>query len=568
MKHSFRILALLLAICMMFSMSSCMTVIRLGELFGADGNGGAMPPNGSNPSGGQASGGSSGATLPEDTPLLYTLTDADRVAFEEQLALCRKLTLEGTDISAIEAAWERVEEMYEAIATQAQIAYVLYCMAQSDKTKSNDHLYASEMAGEVYEEYMKVCREIDESNSPYREAFFSDWSEQELDEMRRYSGEQNALHDENERILVSYRELNEDAFYDGAAIAYLQLVKNWNRIAELQGYDNYYDYAYARVYRRDYGKAESGTLRDYVKEYLLPLYLETLTKFQEMNAKLSRKERNQLDALLYGDYDSLPTNYVASYLASLPENTQRIMSETLLTQNAVFTDSKDAYGGAFTTMLYSLDRAFCFFGPGYQNSSTVVHEMGHYYAAGFGDGLLVSTDLAEVHSQGNEMLFFSYLRPYLDADVYEAFLDYQICYALMQIILCVVIDEFEMQVYQNADHMTDPVRELDALMSTVLEGYGGVDFFNATIADANSYWRYVAPESPVYYISYAVSGIASIELFAQAQENLSSATAGYCRLVEEAGEDASFLATLQAAGLGSPFDRNTYLRMRQVLKGE
>ncbi len=557
MKLSLRLLTLLLTVCVLFSMSSCISVLRFSGLLGADGQSSTVETEAPDEP----------VVLPENTPLVYTLTDADRIAFEEQLALCRTLTLEGIDTAAIEAGWEQTEAMYYAIATQAQIAYILYCTTQSDKTLSDNHLYASKTVSEVYEEYMKVCREIDESESPYREEFFSDWSEQELDEMRRYSGELSILRDENERILVSYRELSEEAFYEGAASAYLQLAENLNRMAELQGYENYYDYAYTRVYLRDYGQTEIAALRGYTREYLIPLYLEMLMELQQTNATLSREKQRQLEALLYANYDSAGTNYVNSYLAALPEKTAGIMSEVLLSENAIFTTREDSHNGAFTTMLYSLDRAFCFFGPSYQSAATVVHEMGHYYASGFGDGLLVATDLAEVHSQGNEMLFYSHLRTRLDADVYDAFIDYQMCYMLMQIILCVVIDEFEMQVYRNASDMTDPVREMDALMDAVLENYGGAEFFSTTIADAHGYWRHVVLESPVYYISYAVSGIASAELYASAEADFSEAARIYCSLVEQTGEDARFLAALQAVGMGSPFVRETYLRMRQALKG-
>ena len=559
MKRYLRYLALLLCLCVFsMSFSSCMTYFRIYDEFEQMVEEVLGEPKTDET---EREDNNSGE-LPEDLPLEYTLTEADREAFERQLEICRTITLEGKDKQAIEEAWDTLEVLYYHIAPQSQIAYILYCWDQSSEAISDAYLYASEMSAEVYADYMDLCQEIDTSDSPYRDAFFADWTEEEIEEMRVYSEELSELYDENDRILVEYRELDEKEFENEAAELYYQTVLNNNRIAALKGYGNYYEYAYDKVYLRDYSTAEAAELHRLCANHLIPLYKKASSDFQSMYDRLNSFEKSFISSFLYSDYDDMTVNYVKAYVNQAPESMRKAMQTMFENGNSIFTDSENSYAGAFTGMLYEYEKPICYFGPGYQSSTTVIHELGHYYAEQYHIDDDLAMDLAEVHSQGNEMLFLVFLKDHISTDIYETLVSYLLLDTISTIVLCMVIDEFEMTVYQNAGQIAKPTEDFDRLMYTVLERYGGEDFFVENIADPYLYWRYVTIENPVYYISYAVSGIATIELYAAAEENYKAAQETYRKLAEEVAPSDGFLAALQLAGLGSPLDAKTYTKIQ------
>ena len=82
-----------------------------------------------------------------------------------------------------------------------------------------------------------------------------------------------------------------------------------------------------------------------------------------------------------------------------------------------------------------------------------------------------------------------------------------------------------------------------------------------------AYWRLVVVEQPVYYISYAVSGIASISLFTMAEENYGNAMNVYQTLCEDVDLNAGFLGNIEAAGLLSPFQKTFYTKLAQIIQG-
>ena len=560
MKRHLRYLAFLLCICtVVLSLSSCLSVLRIFNTFEQMIEEVAEETTGENAD--------LNDSLPSDLPLQYTLSEDDRVAFAEKLAYCRTITLAGTDTEAIDAAWEELEALYYHVATQSQIAYILYCYDQSSEALSDAYLYATEMSNELYADYMALCQEIDASNSPYRDAFFEDWTADEMEEMRAYSEELSALYDENDRILVEYRALaDDDTFDDQAAELYYQTVLNNNRIATLKGYSDYYQYAYEKIYLRDYGVADAKVLHGNSKQEILSLYRTTLNSFSKKYAELSSLEKTFISSFLQNDYDKLSTNYVMEYVNSLPNDMKPSMLSMFEAENSLFADGEHSYEGAFTGWLYEYERPFCYFGPGYQSSSTVIHELGHYYAEQFqiDDDLVM--DLAEVHSQGNEMLFLAFLKDRVSDGIYDALSSYLLLDSLLTVLMCLVIDEFEMKVYQSADQITNPKEDLDILMREVIDGYGGDSFFMENIADPYWYWRRVTIESPVYYISYAVSGIVAIELYAEALMEYDLAAKMYRYMAEEAKPSQGFLEVIRNAGLLTPFDSNVFVSIRAKLE--
>ena len=213
--------------------------------------------------------------------------------------------------------------------------------------------------------------------------------------------------------------------------------------------------------------------------------------------------------------------------------------------------------GAFTAALGE-DRLICYFGPGYETIFTVVHELGHYYGGQYTFLDDIPLDLAETQSQGNEWLFMSYLSGELSVNLHRTIAEYQAYSSLTTILISVIVDDFEARVYTHPDIANLTGDDLDAIMEDVCKEYGGMDFMNTTVGDVVYYWRLVVVEQPVYYISYAVSGISAMGLYAEAQEDYASAVEIYRILCEESSLEQGFLGSIRQAGLSGPFDESTY----------
>ena len=230
--------------------------------------------------------------------------------------------------------------------------------------------------------------------------------------------------------------------------------------------------------------------------------------------------------------------------------------------NVIFADGENAKEGAFTGYLRAFGTPVCYFGPSYQDVYTVVHELGHYYSYLAQDGGELVLDLAELQSQGNEFLFTAFLAENQDP-VYTAIVAYQLFNTVLSIVSCCIVDEFEQYVYTN--EIIDPYTELDEIMQDICDSYDGGTLTD--ILDMESYWRHVVIESPVYYISYAVSGISALELYSYGVADFGVAAEMYVALIEGADHSKSYLEILEAAGLGSPFDASTYERIGALKAG-
>ena len=78
----------------------------------------------------------------------------------------------------------------------------------------------------------------------------------------------------------------------------------------------------------------------------------------------------------------------------------------------------------------------------------------------------------------------------------------------------------------------------------------------------------VVVEQPVYYISYAVSSIASIELYTVAKNDYGAAIDIYRDLIENVDLEDGFLGNITAAGLSSPFDEEFYQEVSELTEDE
>lgn len=497
----------------------------------------------------------------EKNYLEYTLSEEDIAAFEAQLLLCEQMLQDGASYADMEIAADTLSELASGLVYQSNIAEIIYHCDMKDEEAVENHLFSAEVVSETDAEETAFLRELYASGE--YERYFEDDPEVFLKYLEAYSEEAAELEFRNEEIQAEFYDLGEEEFEEKIAPLYCEFINNYNEIAQMSGYDNYYDYATALIYKRDFGSEERELFREYVKTYIVPLYYSTYEQHEESYTKLSRTEKRFISELLYEAYDSLDADYVNDYFATLPESSRDGMLHMFEEEAYVRTDNENALEGAYTT---GIGVPFCYFGPGMQQAFTIVHEIGHYYADYHFSTAWISFDLCEVHSQGNEMLFLTYLETVLEPEIFEALEDYRIYYFIDAITVATLMDEFEETVYMLPDEVDYTAEDFDALMEQLIRSYGFAEDDEYIRVNMQWLWRNVGISYPAYYLSYGTSAMASLSLYNMSQEDYDAALEAYRILVEEADENKNFTGTLEKAGIDSIFEEAAYIKLRATCK--
>lgn len=495
---------------------------------------------------------------------LYTLTQEE---VDEALALLDnmvELSMTATSVEEVDAIYDEFETEFYHIAQQMTIASIVYYCNMSDEKATERHLNTTDMFYSVQDKYMQSCRTM-YLESPLSEELFADWSEEDIQEILDYDPKVVELKNEIEALQTEYNDLDDKEFTDGSAEIYAKIVMKNQELAKLHGYDNYYDYASKNVYGRDYTREELETFRTYVKKHIMNCYKSLYSGWSKYS-KFSDYNKNLFINYLTAGFDTMKKNYVVEYLNSLEGTMGEAMRDPFESKNCVFSYNSNSHPTAFCTYLYEDEKPFCLFGSQGQASSSIVHEFGHYYAS-YVNNDLNNYDLCETHSQGNEFLFLKYCEGMLSDQVYDAVAAYDLFNAYYTIVMATIMDEFEQRVYDLESVEGYTSEDFDAIMTEIIAGYGeSASWFKENLSDVYTYWRRTVIDNPVYYISYAVSAVAAVEIFAIANENYDAALEAYTTLVEGVTPEDGFIVALGKAGLGTPFEEETFVKVASVMK--
>lgn len=497
-------------------------------------------------------------TFGENVPV-FELKQEDVDEFYRLLDECEKMAIAGEDLDAIDAISDTLDEQFEYLQTQNSIAMIHYYSDMENKLLSTRHLDCVDMLTEANDAYIKSVRRIYLSDTPAKDMLFEDWTEEDIQMLLNYDDRMVELQQRNAEIEVEYGTAKSD---DVIIPLYIELVQNNNEIAKLYGYENYYAYAYELVYERDYEPEEIQKMRDFAKEYLISAFDTSLRNFNKSFGALKPAQQQAISNFLYEDYDTVALSYLDQYLEAMPGDLKEHFDQ-MIAVDSLFATSSGAMEGAFTTTVG--DRSYCFYGPGYANATTVIHEAGHYYASRYTDLNSIPMDLAETHSQGNEWMFIASLSDNMIATQYNSLVDYLMYNSMAMIMICLMVDEFEQQVY-TTDVSNFTAADFDAIMNAVCRQYFEPAYVAENLTDVNAYWRLVVVEQPVYYISYAVSSIAALDLYSVAAKDFASAAEIYRKLCEEPIEEEGFVANITAAGLSGPFHEDIYEQINAILQ--
>ncbi len=502
---------------------------------------------------------------PAMSKLVYDLTEEELAEFDRQRDVCRDMIHASKPYEEVEAEVEKLYEIALDIQDEITVAEILYYCHMNDTKAVRDYLDGTEELSELILEYNDLLLEMYDGDNPEYQSFFEDWSEVELKLLTCPSEESMALEVRNAEILTELYSMDEAEAEVQVGELYSEFITNSNLIGKAYDYANYYDYASEAVYMRDFGREERELFREYVKQYIVPIYNVAAVQYEKLLYDMSLGEADKLMEVLYTDYEELSADYLEHYFETLPESVKTGMKHMFEQDNYIMTDAEDAYMGAFTA---NIGEPFCFFGPDSQTSFVIVHELGHYYADLCMEEELMSYDLAETQSQGNELLFLSYLKTELPPKVYHTLLYYQLYNFTNVIIQSALFDEFEEYVYNIPDVSDYTTEDYDRIMYDIVNSYSIDDPYNIIPEGMNWLWKNVGIESPVYYLSYAVSATAALNLYSQSTTDYEAAVEAYRKLQEEVNYESGFMGALEHAGITSVFEEESYINLLNVVSCE
>ena len=543
---------------------------------------------------------------------VYTLTGAK---IDEISALYGEILTyldDGDDYKYFEKLYEKYEDWYEYAIHQYQVSSILSDV-EYNTTTANDYRTATKLYNEMRANYYGLYGLVYES--AYRDEFYEGWSDEEIDRALQYAEIYSGSADNNnavDDILAEY-EAYMDSIGDYVGTnnldylgnLYGRLVEANNNVAKASYYNNYMDYAYSEKYHRDYTPSQvSESMRKYVKTYIAPLFIALAYKDSEYYSAnfQSDADKNFYYALmsdsLFADtsdknFDRVKSTLelVSNYLGFVnrPSNITggeevnfRREVEDLFKNGNYFTGD---YRGAYTWWISKIQKPILYFGPRYNSAFTFVHEFGHYYNNIYNGSMSLSYDHDETHSQGNEMLFLAWLAQNKPEDVSDGFSRVeveQLYDMLINIVIATAVDEFEQAAYTGY-YNGEPINCSYAdLFVRILGSYKGTykgKEHSALLFLNNKYWAYVVFKSAGYYISYAMSALPSIEIYAIARgKGLQDACTSYVNLftfsnssrfvdVATNGKktlrsDATYEAILNYCGLQGPFQKELYTTLK------
>lgn len=455
------------------------------------------------------------------------------------------------------ATWNEINNYAYALYSYSNVEFVNFAITADMKSSMKESKY-NDIFNEISEWQNKMYEPI--SKSIYKDQFFEGMTEEEIKDLidNAFPSSYYEYDTTKMELLAEYYNIKDNEFTTKVPYLYIRYIENAKKLAKSAGYESYVDYMYDYEYKRDYTPMQVQKFYGYVKSYIVPLFDKLYNKMMEVSSSLLPTTYMQYMTFA-NDFNIEENQRVASYASYMGEKYNSTYTNLWDNGYYYFSNEKKSMEGAFTTYLYTENQPVLYFGPGYQSELTVVHEFGHYYAMSIGQGNFGSLDMAETHSQGNEMLYLSYLDKFdiiNDAlsRVYEA---ESLINACVSIIISAIIDEFEQECFK-AEKLY--AKDLDPLFKQICDKYIGYDKLSSLFSILpEDYWRMVVVENSCYYISYAMSLIPSLYFYISAHNDFDNAKTTYLGMIDKLEtEEVVFLEVLDEYNIFSPFDEEAY----------
>ena len=330
----------------------------------------------------------------------------------------------------------------------------------------------------------------------------------------------------------------EGAIFEAVGPIYVELVQIRDRIAKLNEYDNYVEYAYEETYGRDFSEEEAQAFCDAVKKITADCYYEvTYGSVARITVNASFKTSELMEKLGFASQQLDPELY----------EHWKYLSENKLYDIGPEEERIDA---SFTTSFPSTETPFIFCKTSgrFRDFTTLTHEFGHFinFHKKKEENVLLAPDrfdLSEIHSNGLELLMTN-TYPAIFGNQAENAARTEVADALQGVLDGCLYDEFQRKVYTNPTMTAEQIRDL---FYDLCVEYG---------KDENDWglnydWIFVPHNfsSPLYYLSYAVSGTSALEIWRTGKNDLNAGLALWKEVLSYSDNDKGYLEVAKACGL-------------------
>ncbi len=503
---------------------------------------------------------------------------------------CERLAA-SRDADEVVVLYDKLHAEYLDIFTLTTVAYIRYCDNVNDEYWTEENSWSAVLCSDAFDRLCAACRSV--MDGPCADALRAHVGDDAADGFAEYeaAGAELASLFEREQELVSeyytavdgvgelaaevqgqtwtvgewksgaglelyysdydsYVEIAsalQGAMNDTFGTIYLELVEVRKEIAESCGYDDYIEYAYEYIYSRDYSREEAESFCEQVRSLVSERYYD----------EVYSDPRSYGSAAIGMDTDELLST-IGSYAGQVDSAVADVLGFML--ENGLYDIEPGGGGrmeGACVTELPASGAAFLF-ATTYGNSldlMTICHELGHFthrtrvhnpnlpwYGADY--------DLLEVHSNGLEVLFTQFYDD-IYGDIAQDMKYAELGNQLAGVIDGCIYDEFQRRVY-TAEELTSD--DLSLIYGEICAAYGEYDE-----AQMDTGWIYVPHnfDSPFYYISYAASSLAALQLWDESREDFDGAVADWLALVNADPYEGGYMEALADCGLNSFADEGT-----------
>ena len=427
---------------------------------------------------------------------------------------------------------EAANSSYETALTQVLNSYIV------DSLKEYE-----DMTEEEKERSLKLESLQSDYEQATMENYYYEYDGEEWDMNKLYERASTLSRKEIKKIFSGIYE--EEAAVIGEI--YLEIIQLENEIARDEGYDNYAEYAYSAVYARDYSV-------DDIKKLCKEIRKQCSDALESTANLYSRIAEYDPGYLTEDDRETFETIY--SYLDEIDPELQISMKHLLDCNLFDLKSVPTKPDKGFTINLPYYGDAYIFDSPYVASNDlfTYVHEFGHYNNAYYTQEnefeSVSNLDNAETHSQGLEVLFSEYY-----TDIYGeetgTYLQVAEIYNLMNSVSSAcMITEFEIYAHEHPD---TTVEELGRYFAELNEEYElGVYYL-----DLDEVYTWIdIPHifvQPCYYISYATSALAALDIYSLSLTDYELACEKYMEITALKSY-WYFKETLQYVGLPDVFE--------------
>ena len=494
-------------------------------------------------------------------------------SFESAMKKADDAAINKSNVYTFTGEMNRVNNYFATLRDKVTVARARYYAEGSSSYKEKyDELYDYFLS--FYTWYYPFLLHVRDSSDEIYNSFFSGMNKEEIDEYItgfKYDEKTKAL-DKQITDIEDSQEMKYSAFIQGYRSgeikegdekyqAYLSesldnyrlLMEKGNEYASYFSYPNYYDYVYKMYYNRDYKIDFIDSYIDYVDTYVVPMveYYDKNVDKSILNNPSKKGLYQRYISSNIADIYAYQGDAVDAYVYSMGGSMSNAYNHLKKSGLYIFSNLSNSLGTAFVSS--SGSEPLIYFSKDYQNTTTIVHEFGHYFAAYTNEyNSTFPFDIEETHSQANEMLFNTYLTTYYkndpDLDVYKFIQDGEVYDMLRGVIAPMMVAEVESYLSKNLSKDNETI--LKEIKENITDKYKDYAY--------SAYWAAPVVSSSGYYISYATSGVAAVGTYIQAKEDYNLAKANYLKLVSYPEECHDIQKFFDYSGLYSPLKEETF----------